>query len=194
MKAFHEQATAAGFQHVLRRVACTLHALCVTLLDISHICIVQRHTLLHAGKAWWDQFLQSSFHKMPAQSPQVRRAGPSGPFVGCVTQCEEGCVRRCVSRCEGCVRAGEEAWAAWTLGALEHAAVAPCVCNHGGMRFSIGNGSLQHMLCTTTYTVFLLRACGDVFLCVCARCTSGICYCQVSTTLQIATGPAHTIN
>jgi hypothetical protein len=26
------------------------------------------------GKAWWDQFLQSSFHKMTAQTPQVRCA------------------------------------------------------------------------------------------------------------------------
>ena len=24
-----------------------------------------------AGKAWWDQFLQSSYHKMGSQTPQV---------------------------------------------------------------------------------------------------------------------------
>lgn len=40
-------------------------------------CTVNTHVCCScaAGKAWWDQFLQSSYHKMSSQTPQVRLGG-----------------------------------------------------------------------------------------------------------------------
>jgi hypothetical protein len=54
------------------RAGARLHLLCIHCwLTPALCCVVLCCALCAAGKAWWEEFLQASYHKMGTQTPQV---------------------------------------------------------------------------------------------------------------------------